>query len=179
MAGTDEGERMSTVPAGWHPDPSNPQGALRWWDGGAWTYHTQPIPPAAPSPSPPGPPPAVPRAVLARRGGAERAGDLELSRGPHTPGQVSFTKRNSASLTTVTVVGAYLILATAAHFVFLGILPVLMAFRAVQRKETLAPLAVVAAAAGIVVALLGPDLTGISGRAPRRTRRRRRKGPAR
>ncbi len=73
---------------------------------------------------------------------------------PHTPGQVSFTKRNSASLTTVTVVGAYLILATAAHFVFLGILPVLMAFRAVQRKETLAPLAVVAAAAGIVVALL-------------------------
>jgi hypothetical protein len=27
-------------PAGWYPDPSGPQGSLRYWDGLAWTEHT-------------------------------------------------------------------------------------------------------------------------------------------
>lgn len=27
----------SAAPAGWHPDPWNPVGALRWWDGETWT----------------------------------------------------------------------------------------------------------------------------------------------
>jgi hypothetical protein len=26
-------------PAGWHPDPDDPQ-LLRWWDGSRWTDHT-------------------------------------------------------------------------------------------------------------------------------------------
>ena len=33
----------TAVPPGWHPDPSNPGGALRWWDGSAWTAHTHPV----------------------------------------------------------------------------------------------------------------------------------------
>jgi hypothetical protein len=41
---------MSVAPPGWHPDPSNPTGAFRWWDGTAWTTHTQQAPAAAPAP---------------------------------------------------------------------------------------------------------------------------------
>ena len=59
----------TTAPPGWHPDPSNPTGAFRWWDGMAWTTHTQQAPAAAPVPAPaqpygnpyaPGPAPAQP-----------------------------------------------------------------------------------------------------------------------
>jgi hypothetical protein len=39
----------TTAPPGWHPDPSNPTGAFRWWDGTAWTAHTQQAPAAAPA----------------------------------------------------------------------------------------------------------------------------------
>lgn len=38
----------ASVPAGWYPDPSGAQGALRWWDGATWTEHSRPAAPAAP-----------------------------------------------------------------------------------------------------------------------------------
>lgn len=31
-----------TDPAGWYPDPSEPEGQLRWWDGEQWTVHVAP-----------------------------------------------------------------------------------------------------------------------------------------
>jgi hypothetical protein len=34
-------------PAGWYPDPAAAD-SMRWWDGSAWTAHTQPTPQAAP-----------------------------------------------------------------------------------------------------------------------------------
>ena len=40
---------------GWYPDPQVP-GTERWWDGNAWTEHTQAI--AQPAPAPSAPPPA-------------------------------------------------------------------------------------------------------------------------
>ena len=38
-------------PAGWYPDPRDPRW-LRFWDGTAWTAHTQPHVPTAPQPAP-------------------------------------------------------------------------------------------------------------------------------
>jgi hypothetical protein len=32
---------MDMPPAGWYPDPYGAAGLLRWWDGQAWTEHTQ------------------------------------------------------------------------------------------------------------------------------------------
>ncbi len=39
----------AVAPAGWHPDPWDPVGALRWWDGARWTGWTH-----QPSPGRPG-----------------------------------------------------------------------------------------------------------------------------
>jgi uncharacterized RDD family membrane protein YckC len=41
----------TTPPAGWYQDPSGPPGLQRWWDGTAWTDHTQVAmaPPAVPA----------------------------------------------------------------------------------------------------------------------------------
>jgi hypothetical protein len=38
-------------PAGWYADPANQQ-QMRYWDGSAWTNHTQPSPQVAPQPQP-------------------------------------------------------------------------------------------------------------------------------
>ncbi len=38
------------VPAGWYPDPSGAAATVRWWDGAAWTEHTQQAAPAAAEP---------------------------------------------------------------------------------------------------------------------------------
>jgi hypothetical protein len=37
---------MTASPAGWFPDPGNPQN-VRWWDGQQWTQYTQPAQPVA------------------------------------------------------------------------------------------------------------------------------------
>jgi hypothetical protein len=66
----------------------------------------------------------------------------------------SFWRRNQASLTATGVAAVYVVLAVSAHFVFLGIVPVVMCMRAFQRRETLAPLALVAAIAAVGMAVL-------------------------
>lgn len=38
---------VSSPAPGWYPDPTGPL-QNRWWDGTAWTEHTQPLPPPAP-----------------------------------------------------------------------------------------------------------------------------------
>jgi hypothetical protein len=65
----------------------------------------------------------------------------------------SFAQRNQASLTATAVAAVYIVIAVVTHFVLLGILPAVMCMRAFQRRETLAPLALVAAIVTIGVAV--------------------------
>lgn len=137
--------RMSNTtggqPAGWHPDPSNPNGALRWWDGSRWTDHVYQGPPSSPQGqsadywSAGGFQPQPPRPARRAWGGSRVAG----------PNQASFTAIGVAAL--------YILLAVVTHFVFIGIVPVFAAIRAVRRRERLAPLAVVAAAAAVIISI--------------------------
>jgi hypothetical protein len=115
----------NTIPPGWHPDPGNPNGGVRWWDGTAWTAHTQQSPTAVP-----------------------------YATGIYGQTQASFAKRNSKSLTAIGVVALYIVIALSTRVVFIGVLPVLMAVRATKRKEQLAPVAIVAAVIAVAVALL-------------------------
>jgi Protein of unknown function (DUF2510) len=154
---------MSTAPAGWHPDPTNPHGALRYWNGAAWTEHTAPHPMAgAPVASPPAAQP------VAQPGGAGPAWATAAPAAPqptypayspyvagfHTPGQQSLVQRNKFTFITLGVVFLYVVLAVAVHIVLLGIVPVLMCVRAFRAKEPFAPLAAVGALAGVAFALL-------------------------
>ena len=68
-------------------------------------------------------------------------------------GQRTLSQRNSASFTAICVAGLYLILAATTGIVLIGILPGMLAVRAFQRREPLAPLAGAAAAVAIVFAL--------------------------
>jgi hypothetical protein len=122
---------MSTVPPGWYADPSNQGGVLRWWDGYAWTAHTQQAMAAAPG---------------------SFAAPAPAYRG--APAQPSFAKRNSLSLVAIAIVAVYVLLALTTRVVLLGIFPVIMAVRATRSKEQLAPIAVVAAAIAVGIAFI-------------------------
>jgi Protein of unknown function (DUF2510) len=153
---------MSTTPPGWHPDPSGPSGTLRWWDGSAWTAHTHQTAPAGAAPT------ALPTASAgwSSSGTAPAAGYAQAYTPGYTPGftagypaaarpaQQSFGTANKLTLIAMAVVAAYVVIALATGVVFLGIFPVLLAFRATKRKEPLAPLAIVAAVVAIGVALV-------------------------
>jgi Protein of unknown function (DUF2510) len=143
---------MSTAPPGWHPDPTNPNAALRYWDGSAWTQHTHPqaavapavpLAPVAPA-APYAPPPARPAYASYPAYGV----------GSGVVGQRRFLHRNTFTLVTIGFVLLYVVLAFAVHIVLLGILPVIMCVRAFRAKEPLAPLAAVAAVGAVGFALL-------------------------
>lgn len=61
---------MTAVPAGWYPDPQQPD-TQRYWDGQRWTEHTAPLAPQAPPATQPAtvgmyaPPPAAPTKTAA------------------------------------------------------------------------------------------------------------------
>ena len=47
---------MSSMPAGWYPDPFSSGGYVRWWDGERWGQSTTVVPGQAPPPPPHGAP---------------------------------------------------------------------------------------------------------------------------
>ena len=79
--------------------------------------------------------------------------------GPPMTGRpsVSFQRRNQLSLITIGVTVVYLVIAFTSTVFLFGIFPAITCFRAFQRKEQLAPLALVAAAAAILVAILAAN----------------------
>jgi Protein of unknown function (DUF2510) len=138
---------MNTTAAtpGWHPDPSNPGGALRWWDGSAWTTHTHPAAPNAPQA-------LAGSATITPTYGSAPYGSASYG-STYASANVSFAQRNRHSLTAIAVVAAYVLLAVTTHFVLIGIVPIMLSVRAIKAKETLAPAAVIAAVIAVVVAL--------------------------
>lgn len=151
----------NAAPPGWHPDPSNPGGALRWWDGSAWTTHTHQaapnalqavatvafaLPTQAGAPAPARPWPGGGATIVPNYGGASYGGSAYAS------ANVSFAQRNRHSLTAIGVVALYVLLAMTTRFVLIGIVPVMLSIRAIKAKETLAPAAVAAAVVAVVVA---------------------------
>jgi hypothetical protein len=143
----------NAAPPGWHPDPSNPGGALRWWDGIAWTHHTQQ--PAAVPTAPygvPAAPAAWPNAGSATTGGYPTGGYPTSPYGQAQ--QLSFAKQNSLSLTAIGVVALYIVIAMSTRIVVFGIFPVMLSVRAISRRESLAPVAVIAAIIAVGVAFM-------------------------
>jgi hypothetical protein len=137
----------NAAPPGWHPDPSNPGGALRWWDGIAWTHHTQQ--PAGSATAGGFPTGGYPTGGYPT-GGYPTGGYPTGAYGQAQ--QLSFAKQNSLSFTVMGVVALYILLAMSTHIVVLGILPVVLSVRAVRRREPLAPVAVIAAIVAVGVA---------------------------
>jgi hypothetical protein len=134
--------------AGWHPDPTNTPGTLRWWDGTRWTEHTRPIPmqheapamaprPATSTPYTPTPPAHRPQATESVSGRS----------------QPSMLEQNSTSFLAIGVVIGYLVLAATTGVVLLGIFPVILSINAIGKGEKLAPLAMFAAALAVAFAL--------------------------
>jgi hypothetical protein len=136
------GATTEPPPAGWHRDPSNPNSALRWWDGSGWTDHVHQL--AAPSFSRAGPAAHNPAGGL--RPQPSWAGQKGLT-GSRVRGA------NQVSLTAIGFAALYVLTAMTTHFVFIGIVPVMASIHAFRRRERLAPLAAVAAAAALVVSI--------------------------
>jgi len=133
----------STAPASWHPDPANPGGALRWWNGVSWTDHVQPAAAAAPPPMP------IAQVQAPYANYENFAPNYAARQLPRT-----FLQRNSLSLTAMAVVAVYIVIALSTRVVLLGIFPVLLSVRAIRAREMLAPVAVVAAIVAVGVAFL-------------------------
>jgi hypothetical protein len=122
---------MSQAPPGWHPDPN---------------LSPQPQPAEAVAG------PAGAGSPFAAYDAPAAAADLPqfAASNPTVAGdQRTLAQRNSTTFTAILVVVLYLVLAATTGIVLIGIFPVMLAFRAFQRREPLAALAVAAAAVAV------------------------------
>jgi ABC-type sugar transport system permease subunit len=128
---------MSQPPPGWQPDPSrSPEShsteALVGPAGAATQFAAYDAPPSA-------------------TGFNQFASASNPAFGADA--QRTLTHRNQTTFTAMFVVGLYLVLAATTGIVLVGIFPAILAFRAFQRREPLAVLAVAAAAVAIVFSM--------------------------
>jgi hypothetical protein len=128
---------MSSPPPGWQPDPTvlpQPQSAepVAGLTGGPSQFTAYDAPTGA--------------------SGFDQFGSASTS--TLVPAsQRTLTQRNSTTFTAIFVVALYLVLAASTGIVLIGIFPAMLAFRALQRREPLAVLAMAAAAIAIVFSL--------------------------
>jgi hypothetical protein len=139
---------MSVAPPGWNPDQNPAAGAIRPEDGSRPTVHAHHVVPA-------------PQFAEAGADSAQGATQFAAYDPPAAAtsavqfaaapvAQRTLTQRNSTTFTAIFVVALYLVLATTTGIVLIGIFPAMLAFRALQRREPLAPVAVAAAAVAII-----------------------------
>jgi hypothetical protein len=145
---------------GWFPDPEDPE-RLRMWDGKGWTSLTKY--PArdeavATRPTPSGPMPQKPQPSAADTTAAShrpRPGTPAATVTPRRASQdASFVAGNFYSLITLGVAIVYIVLASAVGWVFIGVLPVLLAVHTFRVREPMAPFAALGAAAAVVIGLV-------------------------
>jgi hypothetical protein len=154
---------MSVAPPGWNPDPNHAAGAMRPEDGSRWTQNVHQVVPepqfaeagAASAQAAPGfaayDSPAAATGVsqfAAYDPPAAAAGAVQFAAAPVA--QRTLIQRNSTTFTAILVVALYLVLATTTGIVLIGIFPAMLAFRALQRREPLAVVAVASAAVAII-----------------------------
>lgn len=129
-----KGQSMSQPPPGWHSD-SNP-----------W-----PEPQSAEAVAGPA---GVPSRFAAYDAPAPAAQFVSASVATvSAAGSRTLIERNSTTFTAILVVAVYLVLAATTGIVLIGIFPAMLAFRAFQRREPLAGLAVAAAAVAIIFSM--------------------------
>jgi hypothetical protein len=128
---------MSQPPPGWQPDPNrSPESHSAEAGAGTAGAVTQ---------------------FAAYEAPAAAAGFNQLASASNPPfgavPQRTLTQRNQTTFTAMFVVALYLVLAATTGIVLVGIFPAILAFRAFQRREPLAVLAVGAAAVAIVFSM--------------------------
>jgi hypothetical protein len=157
--------------AGWYADPAGGQ-SERFWDGVQWSDSTRPLPSSQPQAGylPQGADPSAPAyAAPQPYGGQQPYGQQQYGQQPYGqpqfPGQQGYAgqagqpaggtlyQRNRYTAYTVLVGIVYVLLAFAAHFVLIGVLPILFTVRAFRGKEPLAPLAAVVAAIAVIFSI--------------------------
>ncbi len=167
--------RTETAPThGWFPDPEE-DGRLRMWDGQAWTSLTKypsrddvlisTPPPSEPMPARAAPatdrlpasrpsPSRAPLAVAAQASGntalAARSSELEPADAPAK----AVISTNIWSVVTLCLALVFFIVASITDLASAAVLPVLVGLRAYAVREKMAPLAVLAAAAAVVIGLV-------------------------
>ena len=146
---------MSTTPqAGWHRCPKLP-GTLRWWDGSRWTDHTRPLPGAAsPATAPDLSAGFVDYDAPAATPDFAGPSSAPVGRPTSFAPAASLLERSRFTMATIFVVVLYVIIAKTAGLVLIGFVPLGCALRAWRAREPLAPLALAAAAFGLVFSLV-------------------------
>ncbi len=139
---------MSVAPPGWNPDPNHAAGAMRPEDGSRWTETVlQAVPEPQFDEAGAASAQAAPQFV-AYDPPAAAAGAVQFVAAPVA--QRTLIQRNLTTFTAILVVALYLVLATTTGIVLIGIFPAVLAFRALQRREPLAVVAVASAAVAII-----------------------------
>jgi hypothetical protein len=126
---------MSVAPPGWNPDQNHAAGGPLPGNTHFAAYDS---------------PAAAPGAVQfdAYDPPAAATGAVQLAAAPVA--QPTIFQRNSTTFTAILVVALYLVLAKTTGIVLIGIFPAMLAFRALQRREPLAVVAVASAAVAII-----------------------------